>query len=405
MDQSVIKINQAGKKFSKSLKQSMLYGISDILSGVTGCISDSTQLRKGEFWAVDDLSCELKSGKTLGIIGSNGSGKSTVLKMLNGIFMPDKGQINITGRVGALIEVGAGFHPLLSGRENVYINGAILGMTKKELDKKFDDIVNFADIGDFIDAPVKHYSSGMFVRLGFSVAIHCQPDILLVDEVLAVGDLAFAIKCHRKMSEFRQNGGTVVLVSHNMQAIRNICNQVLWLERGRKKLFGDVFAVCDAYENETIKASKNFIEEGQKQLNYDANTQIKSVEFVNNHGDVNSEYSLGNDLNMRIYYDFKRSVSHPIFTVTIYSPEGLLMTSSHSHTDGHVFKELSGEGFIEYTIKNINFRPAKYVCAVTVSEEEVANILDWHEKKYHFVLTGNIVNEGLVNPFPVWKHI
>ncbi|GAH76747.1 unnamed protein product, partial [marine sediment metagenome] len=161
-----------------------------------------------------------------------GSGKTTLLKLLNGIFWPDKGKISVKGRVGALIQVGAGFHPLLTGRENVYINAAILGMTKKEVDEKFDSIVEFADIGDFIDAPVKYYSSGMFVRLGFAVAVHCELDILLVDEVLAVGDLAFALKCHRKMSEFRLNGGTVVIVSHNMQAIRNMCKKVLWINNG-----------------------------------------------------------------------------------------------------------------------------------------------------------------------------
>jgi len=183
-DEIAIKVDHVSKKYCKSLKRAMVYGVTDIGRNTLGLSSHSENLRKHEFWAVDDISFEVRKGETLGIIGSNGSGKTTLLKMLNGIFWPDKGKITINGRVGALIEVGAGFHPLLTGRENVYINAAILGMTKEEVDEKFDSIIEFADIGDFLDTPVKFYSSGMYVRLGFAVAVHCEPDILLVDEVL-----------------------------------------------------------------------------------------------------------------------------------------------------------------------------------------------------------------------------
>src|SRR4030042_3217494 len=181
-----IKVEHVSKKYCKSLKRSMLYGVQDIGRNMVGLSSRSDRLRKNEFWAVDDISFEVKRGETLGIIGPNGAGKTTLLKMLNGIFWPDKGKITMKGEFGALIEIGAGFHPLLTGRENIYINAAILGMKKKYVDEKFEDIIKFADIGDFIDTPVKFYSSGMFVRLGFAVAVHCEPDILLVDEVLAV---------------------------------------------------------------------------------------------------------------------------------------------------------------------------------------------------------------------------
>src|SRR3990170_2258915 len=197
MDEDIaIKVEHVSKKYCKSLKNSMLYGVNDIARNSLGFSSHSERLRNGEFWAVDDVSFELKKGETLGIIGPNGAGKTTLLKMLNGIFWPDKGKITVRGRVGALIEVGAGFHPLLTGKENVYVNAAILGMTKKEVDKKFNDIVEFAGIGDFINVPVKFYSSGMFVRLGFAVAVHCEPDILLIDEILSVGDAKFRAKCY-----------------------------------------------------------------------------------------------------------------------------------------------------------------------------------------------------------------
>ncbi|MGA1863957.1 MAG: polysaccharide ABC transporter ATP-binding protein [bacterium] len=232
-EETSIKADQVSKKYCKSLKRSMFYGIRDIGRNILGLSSRSEILKKNEFWAVDDVSFEIKKGETLGIIGPNGSGKTTLLKMLNGIFWPDRGKIMIKGKVGALIEVGAGFHPLLTGRENIYINAAILGMTKREVNKKLDEIVEFADITDFINAPVKHYSSGMFVRLGFAVAVHCNPDILLVDEVLAVGDLNFQNKCMKKMGEISDKGTTIVFVSHNIPAVQRICQKCLFLKNGK----------------------------------------------------------------------------------------------------------------------------------------------------------------------------
>lgn len=239
-DDIAIRVEKASKKYCKLLKRSMLYGVRDIGRNALGMSSHSNKLRKGEFWAVDDVSFELKKGEILGIIGPNGSGKTTLLKMLNGIFWPDKGKITINGKVGALIEVGAGFHPLLTGRENIYVNAAILGMTKEEVDEKFDKIVEFAEIGDFIDVPVKFYSSGMFVRLGFAVAVHCEPDILLVDEVLAVGDEGFQNKCFNKIGELKKNGTTTILVSHNMHTISAFTEKIIFLNNGKAKYFNSV---------------------------------------------------------------------------------------------------------------------------------------------------------------------
>lgn len=216
----------------------------DIGKNLLGLRSHSERLRKDEFWALDGISFEVKRGEILGIIGPNGSGKTTLLKLLNGIFWPDKGKITIRGKVGALIEVGAGFHPMLTGRENIYVNAAILGMTKKEVDKKFDEIVEFADIGDFIDTPVKYYSSGMFVRLGFAVAVYCEPDILLVDEVLAVGDENFQRKCMQHIGQLVKNGTSVLLISHNMHLVGRICLNCLLLINGK--------LICNFPTNETL---------------------------------------------------------------------------------------------------------------------------------------------------------
>lgn len=235
-----IRVDHVSKKYCKSLKRSMLYGVKDIGRNILGMSSYSEKLRKDEFWALNDVSFEVKKGEVLGIIGPNGSGKTTLLKLLNGIFWPDKGKITIKSKVGALIEVGAGFHPLLTGRENVYINAAILGMTKEEVDEKFDSIVQFADISDFLNTPVKFYSSGMFVRLGFAIAVHCEPDILLVDEVLAVGDEGFQNKCFNKIGELRKNGTTTIIVSHNMHVISSFAEKAIFLNNAKAEYFNSV---------------------------------------------------------------------------------------------------------------------------------------------------------------------
>jgi lipopolysaccharide transport system ATP-binding protein len=248
-DEVVIQVEHVSKKFCKNLKTSMRYGIEDIGRNAIGMSSRCGQLRKQEFWAVDDVSFEVEPGETLGLIGPNGSGKTTLLKMLNGIFWPDKGKITVKGRMGVLIDVGAGFHPMLTARENIYVNAAILGMSKRETEEKFDSIVEFADIGNFIDTAVKYYSSGMFVRLGFAVAAHCEPDILLVDEVLAVGDEGFQHKCFNKIGELKKKGTTVVLVSHNMHLVQTFADRALVLNNGTAHGFESVADAVHAYSN------------------------------------------------------------------------------------------------------------------------------------------------------------
>jgi len=200
-----------------------------------------------DFWALDDVELDIPAGETVGLIGDNGSGKSTLLKCMAKILYPDKGRIAIDGTVAALLEVGSGFHPELSGRENVYLNGSILGMSRKEIDAKFDEIVDFSGVREFIDQPVKNYSSGMYVRLGFSVAINVDPDVLLVDEVLAVGDEAFQAKCAQKFVEFRERGKTVIIVSHSLDTLANMCDRLVWLAHGKVREVGDPSAVIEAY--------------------------------------------------------------------------------------------------------------------------------------------------------------
>lgn len=240
MTQDAISIEHVSKKFRlyKERNQSIK---SAVMRGRTSVHED--------FWALKDISFTIKHGETFGLVGDNGSGKSTLLKCLAKILYPNGGSISIDGRIAALLEVGSGFHPELSGRENVYLNGSILGMTRKEIDQKFDAIVDFSGVREFIDQPVKNYSSGMYVRLGFSVAIHVNPDILLVDEVLAVGDESFQAKCFQKFHEFREAGKTVVIVSHALGTMVEMCDRIAWLDHGELKGVGKPAELIEAYRS------------------------------------------------------------------------------------------------------------------------------------------------------------
>jgi lipopolysaccharide transport system ATP-binding protein len=221
----LVEVKNVSKKFSRSLKRSMWYGLQDLVTAVLGINRDRSSLRDGEFWAVKEVSFTLRRGECLGLIGRNGAGKSTMLKMLNGLIRPDEGSITMRGKTGALIELSAGFNPLLTGRENVYVNGQLLGFTKKEIENKMQSILDFAELGEFIDSPVQNYSSGMKVRLGFAVAAQMEPDVMLIDEVLAVGDMGFVIKCLNKMDELRSKTA-MIFVSHAMPFISRMCTGI-----------------------------------------------------------------------------------------------------------------------------------------------------------------------------------
>ena len=251
-----IEAHALSKKFCKSLRRALYYGSVDVLRSFVGSGPPEAVLRRDEFWALRGVSFDVAPGQTLGIIGENGSGKSTLLKILNGILLPDSGRVTVRGRVGALIEVGAGFHPVLTGRENIYVNGAILGMSRAEIDAKYDSIVDFADVGKFLDVPIRNYSSGMTVRLGFAVAIHAELDLLLVDEVLAVGDALFQYKCFERIRELRGRGVTIVLVSHSMSLIERLCQRTLVLEHGQPVFLGETPLAIEKYFDLVSEAAR-----------------------------------------------------------------------------------------------------------------------------------------------------
>lgn len=290
MGDVVIRVEHIGKEYPLGQRE-RYYTLRDKLAKIlrpSSYLKGKTPLSRSgnkisKFWALDDVSFEVRRGETIGIIGQNGAGKSTLLKILSRITEPSKGYVDIAGRLGSLLEVGTGFHPELTGRENIYLNGAILGMKKAEITKKFDEIVSFAEVEKFLDSPVKHYSSGMYVRLAFAVAAHLEPEILLVDEVLAVGDAAFQRKCMGKMSDVAEQGRTIIFVSHNMTALLNLCKRSILLERGRIQCVDSTDRVINAYLSDKGKVDvggweKNPRRDGAGRIRF------KSVEIRNAEG-------------------------------------------------------------------------------------------------------------------------
>ncbi|GAK93146.1 ABC transporter ATP binding subunit [Nonlabens ulvanivorans] len=254
----LVKVEGLSKKFCKSLKKSLKYGIHDLAANLMGKPT-SDDLRPDEFWALKDINFELRRGECLGLIGHNGAGKSTLLKILNGLINPDHGKVTMRGRVGALIELGAGFNPILSGRENIYNNGAILGFTKQEIEDKVEEIIDFAEIREFIDMPVQNYSSGMRVRLGFAVAAQMEPDVLIIDEVLAVGDVGFVTKCFKQIDYILPNTA-VIFVSHSMPMVSRISSHILLMEKGLIEYYGtDVSLGISEYYGKFTNTTQNVL--------------------------------------------------------------------------------------------------------------------------------------------------
>jgi len=363
----------------------MLYGGMDILCSTFGIIPDSAVLRRDEFWAVEDINFELRRGESFGIIGANGSGKTTLLKMLNGIFMPDKGTVAVEGKVGGLIQVGAGFHPMLSGRENIYVNGAILGLSKRDIDKNFDSIVDFADIGDFLDSPVKFYSSGMYVRLGFAIAVHSKPDILLIDEVLAVGDIKFQSKCLKFITNnILKNGCSIVFVSHNRYAVQDVCQKAIYLQKGRMAMIGKTEDVIGRYlrdiKDDGIKPengpSGNFGVEG-----------ITKVVFSGKDGCQRGSFRSGEELSIKFHYAFKDPVKNPSIGISfIHDDPRYSVVSSldylfnlHSGYDAFEVPDLQGEGHFTVTIDHLYIPIGVYKCFVYLYLDNKMNLVHKYE--------------------------
>ena len=344
--------------------------------------------QREEFWALKDVAFDVEQGEALGIIGHNGAGKSTMLKLLTKIMFPTQGRIRTRGRLSALIEVGAGFHPEMSGRENIFLNGSILGMSQKEIASKLDEIVAFAELEKFIDTPVKRYSSGMYARLGFAVAAHVDPEILIVDEVLSVGDLAFQERCTKRMQELGEDGRTIVFVSHNLSAVANLCRRVIILNKGEVHKVGEPHSVVKAYRELIIESQREhqFRKQDKELVSRDDSPAcVTALESLNEHG-AWSLYPNGS-LRIRIHY----SLSEPVHAPRI----GINILDKHNHLVLHASNAQSGKqtdltqsGHCDVTINTVPLIPGLYEITAKIADAFGNRIYD----------DGNTVQELSVTP-------
>jgi len=358
----LVRAEGVSKKFCRSLKRSLWYGLQDVSSEIFGRQEAHAELRENEFWAVDDVSFELRRGECLGLIGPNGAGKSTLLKMLNGLIKPDLGRVTIRGRVGALIELGAGFNPILTARENIYVNGSVLGFSKKEIDRKFDAIVDFSELEEFIDTPVQNFSSGMHVRLGFAVAVQMEPDVFLIDEVLAVGDTAFQMKCLNLMSRISRQAA-IVFVSHSMPMISRMSSHLLALVNGDRSFFGGNVPDGISHYLKNIQFAREEFESSEF-------LKLRSLETGSPESPeaVTDSFILGQGF--RISLKFERLKKTPDFIVNIsfMDVEGKIVAQSSSSNAHQMFGSKGREVSIEMIVPALLLNAGRYSINIGVVE-------------------------------------
>jgi lipopolysaccharide transport system ATP-binding protein len=341
-----------------------------------------------DFWALRDTDFEIQTGEVVGIIGRNGAGKSTLLKILSRITKPTTGRVELRGRVGSLLEVGTGFHPELTGRENIYLNGAILGMSRREIDRNFDQIVAFSDVERFLDTPVKRYSSGMYVRLAFAVAAYLEPEILIVDEVLAVGDMAFQRKCLGRMKEIGRTGRTVLFVSHNMPAVESLCTRAILLEEGRVVRDGDVAGLIREYRRHTMVPS-----EAKGRSLRGPGRVIREVTLLDSAGDRTDFLAVGGAFHVRIEFETCEPIRCPTLGLGIDDAHGQRMLTVHTPQSRVGVELLEGRCAVDCRISEFPLAPGDYWVKAALAVG--ATVIDSEERALHFsVVDGELFSEG-----------
>lgn len=426
-------------KFSKVSKRFILHherprSFQDVLVSLFGLRSLSKRgvamprPSNEEFWALRDVNFSIYAGEAVGIIGENGSGKSTTLKLISRILEPSTGSVSVRGKVSALLELGTGFHPELTGRENVFLNGSLLGLSRKEMASRYDAIVDFSEIGEFIDTPIKHYSSGMVMRLGFAVAINVDPDILLTDEVLAVGDEAFQRKCLDYIAKLRRRGVTIVFVSHALEAVRSLCSRAIWLDHGRMIADGPAGQVVDqylTYENEkhaerlkagqesrppntTTAASRpqpmttplpDEDEDEGLPAEHDGplpsirttpiespDVKITGVTFLDGSGEPSQVFYTGQPITIRLHFNARARVEDPVFGLALYTENGTHINGPNTRFSGLVIPAIEGTGYADYHAEQLPLMAGRYFVTVAVTGREFTNILDHQHRASSFVV-------------------
>jgi len=368
------------------------------------------QSRGQDFWSLQDISLRVEPGECLGIIGPNGSGKSTLLKIITGILEPTSGDLATNGRISPLLELGAGFHGDLTGRENIYLNGCILGLNRKEMARRAESIIDFAELGEFIDIPVKHYSSGMYVRLGFAVAIHTDPDLLLVDEVLAVGDATFQHKCMDSIQKFRAQGGTLILVSHDLGTIQSICHQAMWLDHGCVRDFGSPTDVVMSYLNEVARGEQENAGAQPLPTIEGANrwgtgkVQITGVEICDGASRPCSTFVDGGTMEIHVKYRANERIEDPIFGLGFHHQNGTHICGPNTKFARLYIPFVSGEGKVVYRIPSLPLLEGTYLISAAVVNRDDTEMFDYHDRAYKFRVYPGVSSErfGLVTMRGEW---
>jgi ABC-type polysaccharide/polyol phosphate transport system ATPase subunit len=394
------------------------------------------------FHALNGVSFRVPRGSTYAIVGRNGSGKSTMLKCIAGITKPTSGRVTVSGRISALIELGAGFHPEISGRENVFINGIMLGLTKREIARRFDEIVEFAELETFIDAPVKTYSSGMYMRLGFAVAIHVDPDVLLVDEVLAVGDEGFTHKCLDKFAEFRRRGKTILLVTHSLGLVERFCDEALWIDEGRARAAGDPRRVVGAYITDVERSEEAALAATDARAREEADTaaaspaaapdraasasdttvdepppdmfratagrwgsrevEIADVTFSGADGVATRVFHCGETMTIRLLVQARAPITDFAFGVGIFNAEGICCYGTNTEVEEYVPQLLSGEGEVRFRIESLDLVGGTYKVDVAVHRRDGLPY-DYHRLLYTFRVKSRAKDVGIFRPPHRWE--
>lgn len=401
---AAIRFESVSKRFTMTTErpQTLLETVISVLKG------QRLNRRRGEeLWAVHNLDFELAPGECLGIVGRNGSGKSTVLKLIARILRPTSGRVVVRGRTSALLELGAGFHPDLTGRENIYLNASVLGLDQKEVDRHFQSIVDFSELESFIDVPVKHYSSGMYMRLGFSVAIHVEPDILLVDEILAVGDQAFQRKCIEQINALKRQGTTIILVSHNLDMVRNLCTRLLWVESGRLRAEGSVSAVAGQYmaaSYDQYPRLNGNLQDGPFERWGSGEIVITDVRFLNEDGEETNQFRTNEPMTIEMDYWAREPIEEPEFGFAIHRQDGVHVNGPNSRAGGLSTGRVHGTGTIRYHVEHLPLLPARYYLTAAIHDSRLPRAYDHHEQAYAFRIVpgGTAELHGLVTLPAAW---
>jgi lipopolysaccharide transport system ATP-binding protein len=367
----------------------------------------------GNIWALADVSFDVHDGEAVGIIGPNGSGKSTSLKLISRITDPWSGTVKTKGRVGSLIEIKSGIHPELTGRENTYLYGAILGLSRRDIRRRFDEIVEFAELGRFMDTPVKRYSSGMEVRLGFSVAVHLEPDILLIDEVLAVGDEAFQHKCIGKIQEFKARGKTIVLVSHDLGSIERLCDDAVWLHEGRLQAQGGTRQIIDQYLNNVAseearalgldhREAEAQVAAGTAQRWGSREVELTRVWLADRTGQERYLYETGEPCTVHLSFRAHRPVEDPVFGIGLFRRDGVCCYGTNTAIDGLSLGKLDGDGEVCVEIERLDLVEGEYLLDAAVHGRD-GHPYDYHSRLYAFAVRSRLKEAGVARLAHGWR--